>query len=76
MRQPEVLALLAVSRTTLLAMEDRGEIVPFKLPSGHRRYRRSEVEALIDTNTAPTAERSPRSRPHSGGGSPSSSDAA
>lgn len=47
MRQPEVMKLLGVSRTTLIEMEKRGEIDPIKLPSGHRRYRRSEVEALL-----------------------------
>lgn len=47
MRQPEVMKVLGVSRTTLIEMEKRGEINPIKLPSGHRRYRRLEVEALL-----------------------------
>jgi predicted DNA-binding transcriptional regulator AlpA len=48
LRQPEVMTLLGVSRTTLIEMEKRGEIHPFKLPSGHRRYRRAEVDALTE----------------------------
>ena len=46
MRQSEVLAELQVSRTTLIDMEKRGAITPFRLPSGHRRYKRREVDAL------------------------------
>lgn len=46
MRQSEVLAKLQVSRTTLLSMERGGALNPFRLPSGHRRYWRHEVDAL------------------------------
>jgi DNA-binding transcriptional MerR regulator len=41
-------ALIGVSRDTLKRYEDRdGLISSVRTPSGHRRYRRSEVEALI-----------------------------
>lgn len=47
MRQAEVLSTLQISRTTLIEMEKRGDIVPRRLPSGHRRYLRADVDALM-----------------------------
>jgi excisionase family DNA binding protein len=37
---------LGISRTTLGRMVERGDIKPLTLPSGHRRYLRSDIEKL------------------------------
>lgn len=47
----EAEAILGVSRRTLMRMEDRGDIEARRLPSGHRRFIRTEVEALIGVGT-------------------------
>lgn len=40
--------MLSVTYTTLHRMELRGELKPaFKIGRGHRRYRRSDVEAYL-----------------------------
>lgn len=41
-----VAQLLGVSTRTVTRMADTGSIKSIKLPSGHRRYLRSEVEKL------------------------------
>lgn len=44
----EVRKMLSVTYTTLHRMEIRGELKPaFKIGRGHRRYRRSDVEAYL-----------------------------
>lgn len=43
----QVARLLGVSTRTVQRMEARGDLTPARLPSGHRRYRRSEIEALL-----------------------------
>lgn len=40
-------ALLGVHKATLARYEDRGLIKSVRTPSGHRRYRRGDVEALL-----------------------------
>ncbi|PPG35179.1 MerR family DNA-binding transcriptional regulator [Pseudoclavibacter sp. RFBG4] len=42
---------LHVHPRTLIRMAERAELDPVVLPSGHRRYRREEVERIV----APTA---------------------
>ncbi|GAA1007988.1 hypothetical protein GCM10009551_088870 [Nocardiopsis tropica] len=44
--QSEVTSALRVSRTTLMRYEAAGLIHPYRVPGGHRRYDRAEVEAL------------------------------
>ncbi len=39
--------LIGVSVRTLYRYEDQGRITSVRTPGGHRRYRRSEVEALL-----------------------------
>lgn len=39
---------LGVSLRTLYNLEARGDLIPRRLPSGHRRYDLEEVEALIE----------------------------
>jgi len=46
LRSSEAAELLGVSRQTILAYEARGLIKAERLPSGHRRYLRSDVEKL------------------------------
>jgi excisionase family DNA binding protein len=43
----EAAGRLHVSTRTLTRMADRGDLHVVKLPSGHRRYLVSEVEALL-----------------------------
>lgn len=40
-------AMLGVSRRTLMRMEQRGDIESHRLPSGHRRFKRIDVETLL-----------------------------
>lgn len=40
-------AILGVSASTVIAYADRGVLRSFRLPSGHRRFRREDVEALL-----------------------------
>lgn len=42
----EAMRRLGVTRKTLLRYEDAGQLVPVKLPSGHRRYRDEDVQAI------------------------------
>lgn len=39
---------LGVSTRTVLRLEERGQLKPRRLPSGHRRYLAAEVDALLD----------------------------
>lgn len=48
----EAEGILGVSRRTLMRMEQRGDIASRRLPSGHRRFVRAEVEALIQAGAA------------------------
>lgn len=43
----EALKVAHISRSTLLRAEKAGYITPFRTPGGHRRYRASDVRALI-----------------------------
>lgn len=47
MRPSEVCELLAIHPRTLQRMASRGDLAAVELPSGHRRYKRHDVEALI-----------------------------
>ena len=47
LRPAEVAALLSVHPQTLRLWDRQGRLVPIRLPSGQRRYRRAEVEALL-----------------------------
>lgn len=42
----EAARMLYVTTKTLVRMAERGDIEVIKLPSGHRRYIRSQVEAI------------------------------
>jgi len=42
----EVMQRLGVSRPTLRRWDADGVLVAVRLPSGHRRYRREDVEAI------------------------------
>lgn len=55
--EPEVLlapreaaAALHVHSRTLQRMAERGELSPVFLPSGHRRYRKSDIDAIVNGN--------------------------
>lgn len=37
---------LAISRSTLQRYESEGHLDAVRLPSGHRRYRRADIEAI------------------------------
>ena len=43
----EAAATLGVFPTTIIRYADRGELPVRRLPSGHRRFRRRDVEALL-----------------------------
>lgn len=43
----EAAQMLHVATRTLQRMADRGDVRAVKLPSGHRRYRVSDVEAIL-----------------------------
>lgn len=43
----EAMARLNVSRSTLERYEAAGRLAPLRLPSGHRRFRRVEIDALL-----------------------------
>lgn len=38
---------LGISRNTLLRWEETGHITPIRLPSGVRRYRTADIDALL-----------------------------
>lgn len=40
-------ALLSIHRSTLYRWQHEGHLSPLILPNGHRRFRRSDVEALL-----------------------------
>ena len=40
-------ALLGVSIDTLAKWADGGQLAAIRLPSGHRRYRRADIERLL-----------------------------
>jgi excisionase family DNA binding protein len=44
----EAAALLGVSVKTVRRWEDKGYLSAVRTPSGHRRFRRAEVEALLN----------------------------
>ncbi|RKO66653.1 MerR family DNA-binding transcriptional regulator [Desulfofundulus salinus] len=58
----EVASMFRVTIRTLGNWERRGFLTPVRLPSGQRRYRRSEIEAV-------TEEGKHVSKPERGGGS-------
>ncbi|MCL6559714.1 MAG: MerR family DNA-binding transcriptional regulator [Firmicutes bacterium] len=43
----EIASMFLVTTRTLGNWERRGLLTPVRLPSGQRRYRRSEIEALL-----------------------------
>jgi putative resolvase len=47
LRPKEVVDLLRVTKTTLIRMEHRGELHPIRLPNGHRRYKKEEIEKIV-----------------------------
>lgn len=48
---PRVAAkMLHVDPRTLQRMAERGEIRAIKLPSGHRRYERASIEAILENS--------------------------
>lgn len=38
---------LGISRKTLYRYEDRGFLIPLRTPTGHRRYRRADLEDFL-----------------------------
>lgn len=48
----EAAELIGCSIKSMHRWEDEGLITPARTPGGHRRYRRSEVLALIDRRSA------------------------
>lgn len=43
----EAARLLQVTTTCLRRWDKAGTLVPIRLPSGHRRYRASQIEAIL-----------------------------
>lgn len=43
----QVADLLGVAPSTVVGYADSGQLACFRLPGGHRRFRRSDVEALL-----------------------------
>lgn len=49
MTTAEASALLGVERRTLIRMEQRGVLTPFRpYPSAQRRWKRAEIESLVE----------------------------
>jgi excisionase family DNA binding protein len=48
----EAAALVGISRDTIKRWERDGRIASRRLPNGHRRYRRGDVEALLTTEAS------------------------
>jgi len=46
----EVMAMLGVSERTLYNWCKRGKLRYIRLPSGHKRYFRAEIEAILKNN--------------------------
>lgn len=47
LRVSEAAALIGVSADTLRRWEKAGRVASFRTPTGHRRFRRDDVEALL-----------------------------
>ena len=47
LRPGEAAEMLGITRQTLTNLADRGILNPVILPSGHRRYKRSEIESIL-----------------------------
>ena len=52
LRLGEAAALLGISINTLRRWSDAGKLTCYRSPGGHRRYRRRDVETLLQTQTA------------------------
>ena len=48
----ESAALVGISRDTLKRWEAAGRIASLRTPTGHRRYRRADIEALLTEETS------------------------
>ncbi len=44
--------MLGVSVDTMRRWDAVGKLIPVRLPSGHRRYRREDIDALIEAGAA------------------------
>lgn len=55
--QKQVIELMNVSRITLLRWEEKGLITPVKFDSGHRRYKKSDIESLLGLDSAETSDK-------------------
>jgi len=51
----EAAAILGVSVATLVVYANKGYLVHYRLPSGHRRYRRQDVEELLPHQKQPAS---------------------
>jgi excisionase family DNA binding protein len=51
----EVSRALEVNEATLRQWADRGRLPVYRTPGGHRRFRRADVETLMQVSTSPTA---------------------
>ena len=49
MTAKEAAAYLRVSISTLYRMEKRGELIPFRIPGGHRRYSLASLNGCLST---------------------------
>jgi DNA-binding transcriptional MerR regulator len=52
LRSTEAARIIGISVRTLDKYEEQGFITAFRTPSGHRRWRRAEVEALLSRDGA------------------------
>ncbi len=48
LNRAETLAFLGISDRTLYRYQDRGLLRPYRTAGGHRRFRRSDLEALLE----------------------------
>lgn len=48
----DVARMLQVNVATVRRWEDAGTIQAIRLPSGHRRFRRGDIDALLNTRSA------------------------
>ncbi|MGF0215406.1 MULTISPECIES: helix-turn-helix domain-containing protein [Rhodococcus] len=48
----EAIRVAAISRSTLLRAERAGRITALRTPGGHRRYRKSDLLALLNPSAA------------------------
>lgn len=51
----EAAEILGVHRDTVARWADRGKLPSWRTPSGYRRFRRADVEALLPQSPADTA---------------------